>query len=334
MRVTGSPHALASPSIGLRFQIGGTRNTLALPLLKADNAMSRPLRSRTWVHTCCLLACLALTSELCTANPFVLGSRDKQSPSRPVGNASANTRGTLNANNANRTPSARTAELRDGEQRSGVAASTSTDDAASGDAFHSNEGEQDPEPIGAGELALAQRPLPANDGEQDLEPVADIDLESTEPAATPPSLDIALGMAWWFVQKKAIFGPSIRIGGRWVWVAAETNLVTRYTPSFGHRLLGASFGTYLELSPLRTRQLEAHLGLGSDYHWLAAINSEEWKFAFAARASLHGWLGKHVGVFVAGRGYLAKSKGLGLGLRDSGVSQFPLLFSAGVEWRP
>lgn len=202
-----------------------------------------------------------------------------------------------------------TPEVEDGEQASGLAAATDEVDAGA---------------------------LESTEADQPQEPVEESEVGPTAPPPPPVSLDVALGAAWWFVKDKAIFGPNLRIGGRWIWFAAETNLVlvTRSTSSFEHTLLGATFGTYLEVSPLRTRQLEAHLGLGSDYHWLAAINSEEWKFAFAARASLHAWLGKHVGMFVAGRGYLAKSDGLGLGTSSGGVSQFPLLFSAGVEWRP
>jgi hypothetical protein len=148
-------------------------------------------------------------------------------------------------------------------------------------------------------------------------------------------LQFNLGLEWWFVRDKAIFGPTMRLGGRWVTAHADWALIylREDTPAQESRWLGSIAGLYLSVSPIHTRRVETHLGLGTDIHWLHGIHSEEGKVAFAARASIHFWLSDNVGVFGTARTYLASSSGLGLGETPNHSRDLPLMLTLGIELR-
>jgi hypothetical protein len=162
--------------------------------------------------------------------------------------------------------------------------------------------------------------------------------EPLAPAPTPPvtrPLQFNLGLEWWFVRDKGIFGPTLRFGGRWVTAHVDWSFIRLWddNPALESRWLGSIAGLYLSVSPIHTRRVETHLGLGTDIHWLHGIHSEEAKVALAARGSIHFWLGDDIGVFGTARTYLASSSGLGLGETTNHTRDLPLMLTLGLELR-
>lgn len=147
------------------------------------------------------------------------------------------------------------------------------------------------------------------------------------------TLDFSLGLQWWLVRDKAILGPVMRIGGRWISGHMEFSPIRLLdkSPYLESKWLGSIFGLYFTVSPVKTKRVEAHLGLGPELHWLFGIHSEEVNGALGARASLHWWFDKNVAVFGTFRTYLAPSAGLELGATRRGVRNLPVMFSIGVE---
>ncbi|MGC4063923.1 MAG: hypothetical protein QM784_04665 [Polyangiaceae bacterium] len=160
-------------------------------------------------------------------------------------------------------------------------------------------------------------------------------IESEHSTSTPSSLQLNFGLEWWFVRDKGIFGPTLRLGGRWVTAHVDWSFIRLWddNPALDSRWLGSIAGLYLSVSPIHTRRVETHLGLGTDIHWLHGIHSEEAKAALAARASIHFWTGDGFGLFGTARTYLASSSGLGLGETINHTRDLPLMLTLGVELR-